>query len=353
MTSELGVSDKAVVDPDAVPSRKRAWTMVLVGWHGELIAPLKGAARAFERLGYKVSTVGTLGVPKRTQSEFMDAFRGADVVLWWNWKEPGIEELMALRVKLRDQLWVVFNWDDPHSFVEANSAMVGRAPAWDLVFTSGEYTVPHYLALGVKEAHFLPPPVETELFYPSNKSSDADLNSGCDVNFVLTNLYSQFPTSVINRTALILALAQAAEQEPFNFQVYGPEQVNVAPAHYHGGISYDKQRQLFASCRITINTHVNNGFGGRYANERDVIVPASSGLLLVDGETPSVLTAGRDCLMMESTQPEQIAKQVVHILRNYDQYRAIRWAGARTVHELYTQTTFATAIHAQISKYLV
>jgi hypothetical protein len=199
--------------------------------------------------------------------------------------------------------------------VEANSAMVGRAPAWDLVFTSGEYTVPHYLALGVKEAHFLPPPVETELFYPSNKSSDADLNSGCDVNFVLTNLYSQFPTSVINRTALILALAQAAEQEPFNFQVYGPEQVNVAPAHYHGGISYDKQRPLFASCRITINTHVNNGFGGRYANERDVIVPASSGLLLVDGETPSVLTAGRDCLMMESTQPEQIAKQVVHILR--------------------------------------
>jgi glycosyltransferase involved in cell wall biosynthesis len=323
-----------------------------VGWHDDLVSPLSGAAKSLAKLGYAVSTTSGL---HRTWAELYDRLHDADVVLWWYWGPP-IGELVALRRQLPDQVWAVFNWDDPHTvFTDANR-MRDRAALWDLVFTSGESTIPYYQSRGaVREAVFLPPPADVDVFYPDLPADNkTGVDFDCDVNFVLTNLYAQFDPfpSTVNRTGLILALADAAEREGFRFHLYGPQGINIAPAHYKGGIDYEDQRQLFARCRLTINTHVNSGFGGRYANERDVIAPASGGLLLVDGVTPSILEHGRECLMMAATDPEQIAQQVVQILRDYDTYLHIRRQAVQTVRQKYSADAWAGTVDAGIRRFM-
>jgi hypothetical protein len=321
----------------------------IIGWHDRMVSPISGAAKSLEELGYEVSLTA---VHQHTWAEMWEKLHDADVLLWWHWGGPELGELIALRRKLPLQIWAVYNWDDPHTIFTDPSRMADRAAVWDLVFTSGESAIPHYLSLGVRQALFLPPPADLDVFFPDNDDG-AQVTSDCDVNFVLTNLYAEFDPapSAVNRTGLILALAEAAQREGFNFHLYGPPAINIAPAHYKGEIGYDKQRPVFAHCRITINTHVNDGYGGRYPNERDVIVPASGGLLLVDAKTHSILEGGRDCVMMTSTDPVKIAQQVVHILRNYDLFLPIRRQGCRTVREKYSAEAWARTIDASIRNF--
>jgi len=352
--------------------KKESLKMVIVGWQEVLVAPLRSAARAFGALGYEVSTIGSLTLEQHTVEELHGQLQDAHVLLWWNWRNPhSTAKLMDLRnVMPASQLWVLFNWDDPRSFFdELTRLIIDRVRVWDLVFTTGEAAIPYYLSLGAKEAHFLPPPVDLDLFYPdaddNNHDDNADNTHGgggvvsersrfkhCDVNFVLANLFSDTPTTTVNRTELILALAEAADRQLFRFELYGPESINIAPRHYQGALPYDQQRILYSTCRLTINVHSNDGHGGRHVNEKDLLVVASGGLLLVDAQTPGVLRHGEDCLVMESSKTSRIVQQVVRILRNQDHYATIRANGPAYVRNNFSQDRFAKAIDDRIRRRL-
>jgi len=327
---------------------ERIFKLTIIGWHEDLVTPLSGAAKALTKLGYNVTTTK---VNELHWNHMYERLRDQDIVLWWAWGRPALGETIALRRKLHWQTWAVFNWDDPHTTHTDPDRMKDRAAVFDVVFTTGEASLPLYHSKGVAKVVFLPPPADLNVFYPDSKEEEYQ----CDVNFVLTNLYAQFDPkpSAVNRTGLILELARVAKEEGFKFHLYGPKHIDIiGDENYRGEIQYHNQRELFARCLISINTHVNDGFGGRYANERDVIVPASGGLLLVDSKTPSILEKDRDCVMMISDKPAEIAQQVVQILKNYDLYMPIKQQGYFTVRDKYSSDPWAVTVHSNLQAFL-
>ncbi len=295
-------------------------TVVLVAWFDDRhIDPIYTFVKHFERLSTcRVKVLGTLNKPDLDLSKEL---RDARLVIWWHWHQPD-DKMAQARLDYPNQCWICLNWDDPHSLFVADS-MHSLKQFWDIVFSSGTSALPSYTIAGAKEAFAFVPIVDEAHFY------DPDPLYECDVAFVGTQPYSDRGMPH-NRTAILQALVDDARKTGLNVAVYGTPKLGASfPEHFKGRIRYEENRKVWSSCKISLNVHAVDGYGGWYANARVTEVLGSRGLLLVDNAVQGILNDGEECVFIKSENPQGLVEQIHEILNNYAKYEPIREQGQR------------------------
>lgn len=323
----------------AVSSLSNSSRLAMTCWSNPCMGILGGPGTAIlEELDYVVTHVDLRTVTN--PASMREVLGNQDVILWWNWQvDTSIspEDLKSLRTSIdpeRKQTWVLFNWDDPHVWgANAESLSTERIRALagqlDLVYTTGSQAVASYLEAGATHAKFVLPPYSDEYHRPDIKP---DLMDACDINFIGTNMYDSAKGLLSNRRSIITALEEANRHSEIKFQLYGSHQVSadLGPTSFKGPISFERNREVFSSCKLTLNLLVATASecsgGNQYANERLVTAMASGAVQLVEDHPclQNLVENGRDVIFLKSTQPDRVIQQIKEILQNYDQYSHIR-----------------------------
>lgn len=295
----------------------------------------------FEILGYDVKQIPFL----QLKNEYHDYLDRVDAmlkefdpkyVLWWNWSSITDEELEKIRIKHYERIFAVFNWDDPHCWINGCNKMKN----FDISFSTCYGTLNNYKELGVKYAHYLLPG-----FSPITHFYEPNHQYECDVSFVCTNLYRKGSADhddkiLIDRYQMVQSLEN---DDRINFHLYGPEHLReAAPNSYRGPISYENNRLVFSNSKVNINVH--GAYGDGYLNERTVTILGSKGLMLIDN-VPGLernLEDNVNCVVINN--PSNINDQVYDIISNYDDYVNIKEAGYELACQKFTYTNWTNTI---------
>ena len=288
-------------------------------------------AAILEDLGYAVTHIN---VRESSFQDLIDRLEDQDAILWWNWDLGKItpSEISLLRQALpKQQIWALFNWDDPHAWgdnapMERREMISKLASQLDIVYTTGSSTIPKYLASGSKYANFVVVPYSDLFHY-----FDPDPNFACDVNFIATNYYDDFKGLSSSRRAIVEALAAAPD---IDTAIYGLDSGNAETTDaFKGPIRFEDNHKVFSSCKLTLNllvAAVGECSGGHmYANERVPTAMASGAVQLVENHacySNGLLENGKTAVYLRSADPMKVVAQVREIINNYTEYQHIREA---------------------------
>jgi hypothetical protein len=155
-----------------------------------------------------------------------------------------------------------------------------------------------------------------------------DPNYTCDVSIVCTNLYNDtnmFPPHYnrLNRKFVVDTIYNC--RKLIKFHIYGPPSLQILyPECYKGSIDYNDCYKVFSNSRINLCIHVvsyNNNGSQIYFSERLVQILGCRGLLYCETNYNHLLLPGVNYILADPIDP---CGQILHILRNYDNYQNIR-----------------------------
>lgn len=291
------------------------YRIAILAWYNTPLDQIKVAIEEFSRYGHQVISVDADTLLRLfSQDKREDE---PDIILIWNRHQ--VENVLP---KIRHQFngkIILFNWDDPHAV--RRSDLLNHVKGLDHVFSTCRSTEKMYLDHGATTWTYLPP------FY-SNKwhYQEIETKYSHDVALVCTNFYKdkqEFSGQLISRYDLVKALDSDPE---INFGLYGPKSFrDEFPRSYRGQINYADNHKVFASSKINLSTHVEDGIG--YTNERCITILGSGGLLLVDPINDWQNLFGLGCLVMKSCNVDEVVVQIKEILSNYSSYEETKKLG--------------------------
>lgn len=256
-------------------------------------------------------------------------------ILFWHWSQITEDEMTQLKKNFPNLVFVLYNWDDPYCW-HVNNTKIFKY--FDIVFCSCSEYIEKYKKEGVKKVIYLPPAFSPNIHYPEIKEEYR-----CDVSFVCTNFYSEKVTdNLVDRLELVKRLDSDPE---IDFHLYGNEAIRRAGIKsYKKFINYGDNRYVFSSSKININIH--GAYGEEYLNERTVTILGSGGVMLIDN-MPGIekhLKDGENCILLKSTNVDDVMKQIKDILSNYDKYLPIMNNAYKLGNEKYTYAHWAKKI---------
>ncbi len=295
-------AESLLIIKDKVKRLYQHHRIAILAWYDTPLDQIKVAIEEFERQGHQAISVDAVSV-FTTLNTFQP-----DVILIWN-RHQGVAILPQLRSLFKGKI-IFFNWDDPHAVLRSD-LLEHIDGLIDHVFSTCRSTEKMYLEHGAGGWTYLPPFYSKKWHYP-----EVDEKYQHDVAMVCTNFYknpSEFPGQLISRYDLIKALNDDPE---ISFGLYGPESFRAEfPHSYCGQINYADNHKVFASSKINISTHVENGDG--YTNERCITILGSGGLLLVDPIQGWQELFGDGCVVMRSCDAKDVISQIKEILSTY------------------------------------
>lgn len=306
--------------------------MLFVTYYG-LREALAYAAAELEALNYNIVDVPFFALDKPIKEVLED--HSDTIVLFWCFAIDHAE-LRTLRQVFPEKIFVMFNWDDPHSWSVSEMNLPEKASCLDVVFTCCEESTKWYRQNGSLITKFVLPG-----YKPLSIDQLKDDYYACDVSICLTNLYEDqntYSNQLIRRKDLVDTLAQMPD---ISFKIYGPENLKEKyPDNYVGFIGYHDLGKVFHNSKINICTHVDGRF--KYANERSVLITGSKGLLLVDSvpQFEEIYTVD-ECVFLDIHNPQ---KQIRKILQNYDKYYQIIENGYQKSLQNYTWAHWAATV---------
>jgi hypothetical protein len=322
--------------------------MLIIGYF-ELKESLLAMSTEFRKLGYDVKGFPLMYhlVNKKTDHQCVNLINAEissfqpDVVLWWYFGYS-VDILSLTRGQWPDKLFVMYNWDDPFTWSDAEThRMSEKARNFDIAFTSCEESVSMYLQHGSKQAHFLSPGVDMATFFPERRRKEYKH----DVSIVCTNLYENeaiFSDQIVNRKKLVDELVSIPG---ITVGVYGPEEFRkIYPKNYVSFAKYHELNDVFNRSRINVCTHVS-GSKYKYVNERCGLILASGGLLYVD-KTNGIeeVIDEKGCVFIDA---ENVAAQIKDILANYDKYDEVKRIGYDAVFK-FRWSVWAEFVHTEL-----
>lgn len=301
--------------------------IIIVGYY-ELKESLLSAAKSLEKQGFNIDCYPLyqkyLDIHTKIDNYVEDMIqfinnKKPDYLLWWYYGIP-YEEMEKIINGIGNIKNIMYNWDDPHNFY--SNKLDKKVKFFDYVFVCSNEKLQDYINYGAKEAYLLYPGYDENVHkflfdYPKH-----DIIGECDISICCTNLYDgkDYENQLSNRKKIIDEIYKGQEENGYTFFIYGPNHLrNIYPKSYRGYVSYEDTNLVFNMSKINLNTHVEKADG--YLNERNFLVFASGGLLLVDkNENTDLLQDGINCIIIK----ENIIDQITEILKNYGKYYKIR-----------------------------
>lgn len=340
---------------------------ILITLYYDFIEPILTAKKALEELGFFVS-----GYPlfkfNASQEEMKIRYEDfinfinvnkPEYILWWNFYIP-IDIISKIKVHCPQVRNYMYNWDDPYCWSLPDYDK--KIQHFDMAFVSSAEKFDNYLKYLCKPA-LLYPGFNNKIHYPIINDDDNDVEQyECDISICCTNLYSDktiYPNQKINRKDLIDAIYFGQKTFNYKFHIYGPPFLSTLyPDSYKRELHYVDTNKLFNYSKINICTHVTQG--NKYINERCILILASGGLLYVDNLinfNNYNCNEDNDINENENNNNEKFyvnidiedpVKQLVNILKNYQDYSILRCNGYKIIKK-YDWNYWASAI----AKFLV
>ncbi|ARF10643.1 hypothetical protein Hokovirus_2_170 [Hokovirus HKV1] len=306
-------------------------TKIIITLYYDFIEPIKTAKESLEKLGIQVigypmfkynSNQTELEIRYEDFINFVEVNK-PDYVLWWNFYVPEriIERTKLVHPMLKNYM---YNWDDP--FCWSNAEYADKIKHFDMAFVSSLEKFANYKRLGCDPV-LLYPGYNKNIHYPIIYDDDDDKEKySCDVSFCCTNLYEDktyFNNQIIPRKQLIDDVYNNQTKYNYKFNIYGPEFLKERyPLSYKGEVRYQDTNKVFNYSKINLCTHVTDA--NSYLNERVILIMASGGLLLVDNVKNIDKVFDNNLKNFIILDKNNYIKQIIGILKNYDEYILIR-----------------------------
>lgn len=337
-------------------------TVLIMSFY-ELKESLKYGAQGLEELGYKVINYPLFQFAfdqfdKKDNClqdciNFIEKTR-PDVIFWWciNVSSSFIEKIHHFTLQkdskclFRAPIHLMYTWDDPFNFTDPDHT--NKIKYFDILITCCKQSALDYFSLGKENVEWHPPGFEASSHFPIHDDF-RQTKWKYDVSFCLTNLYEYSDSQLVKRIDIINAVRSIPN---IRFAIFGPEFLGqMFPENYQGQLSYHETNTCFNESCINLNSHVISNQDG-YVNERNILILASGGLMLVDDckGLKQVFQKNKHCLYYDSSS--SLIETIQTVLQNPQEFNTIRSNGYQMVKHSFQWKSWANVVHMTINKFL-